>query len=160
MKNELDSHDKIAWDMDGTLIDGRNSDAFRQYIVSNPHKTHYIITFRDANWATKIYSELEACGMIDPETYIDGIFTCPVDWHYYHNVNQNPRMAKVKQQYLETNRVTQEQLDMYSAQFCQYKGAMAAELGCTVMIDDIEDWVEQGCIDNGVTFLHALDRFE
>lgn len=160
MKNELDKHDTIAWDMDGTLIDGRNSDAFRQYIVSNPEKKHYIITFRDANWASRIYDELTACGMDNPTAYIDGIFTCPVDWHYYNEVNNNPRMAHVKKQYFETNRISQEQLDFYSMKFRQFKGAMAAELGCTVMIDDIEEWVEQGCVDHGVVFLHALDRFE
>lgn len=160
MKSELDKHDIIAWDMDGTLIDGRNSNSFRQYIVNNPDKKHYIITFRDPNWASRIFNELEACGMDDPSVYIDGIYSCPVDWHYYNDVNHNPRMARVKTQYLETNKITQETLDMYSRLFRQFKGSMAAELGCTVMVDDIDQWVEQGCIDNGVCFLHALDRYE
>jgi hypothetical protein len=45
------------------------------------------------------------------------------------------------------------------AAFLAYKGMQAKSVGATVLIDDMHTTVEQGCIDHGVTFIHALGDF-
>lgn len=39
--------------------------------------------------------------------------------------------------------------------FLRWKGRRARELGCTILIDDVADWVVTGCRENGVAFLDA-----
>lgn len=71
----LDQHQVIAWDVDGTLVNGINSDAFRKYIIATPHKQHHIVTFRDEVWAQDVYEELAEHGV--PRSSIASIASNP-----------------------------------------------------------------------------------
>jgi hypothetical protein len=136
----LDQHSHLGWDMDSTLVGGPNSEFFRRYIAEHRNKRHHIITFRFQSWADLIPAELSAAGL-DPVT-ISGIHACPPHLYDLHNEGL-----------LMPSDVTREA----SYAFLRWKGRVARRLGCTLLVDDLEDWVIHGCKEEGVGFLHSLD---
>lgn len=134
----LDHHDVIAWDMDGTLIDGPHSHFFRAYIMAHPEKTHHIVTFRDRLWAMRAPLELALFHRL-PTEHIAGVHDCP----------QNLWQAYVQRESFY-------QPDLVDA-YLIWKGKKAAELGCTVLVDDMAEQVIKGCELHSVAFIHALD---
>lgn len=125
----LDHHTNIAWDIDGTLINGPNSSMFRQYIINHPEKTHYLVTFRDFDWAQQAYQELAPHGI--SREMIAGIMDCP---HKLQDGSPNSL-----------------------AYYMEWKGKVSAEIGCTVLVDDMDYMVMSGCLAHGVTFVHSHD---
>lgn len=134
--NVLDQHEKIAWDCDGTLYQGKNSQAFADYIKAHPEKQHYIITFRDYNWAKECIPDLIDMGLKD--CHFVSVHHCPDD------VWMNSQEGSFSQRW----------------DFLCWKAKMAIELGCTILVDDMEDAVIHGCTEHGVAFLHAHSSFE
>ena len=152
----LDLHDNIGWDMDQTLIKGPNSEFFRDYIMAHPEKTHRIITFRDRSWASRAYGELEGYGLIGARTLISSIENCPENWHDFYMIATMPHYAVERKQYLDSGRVTQEFLDDCVHNFLRFKGSRCKEVGCTVLVDDLPNWVMPGVNENDIAFVHAL----
>lgn len=134
----LDIHEKIAWDVDGTLVGGHNSDYFCRYIIANPHKEHHLVTFRTPrNWAELALEELEEQGV--PRSLIAGVHSVPDE--LYH--------AYAMRAIIETE---QSDIDLYR----EWKAMTAKSIGCTVLVDDMGDIVADGCIKHGITFIDAL----
>jgi FMN phosphatase YigB (HAD superfamily) len=137
MRNSiLDNHKTIAWDIDETLVNGPNSRFFRDYIRSNPDKIHHLVTFRTPrSWAEEALDQLRDHGL-DP-ALITGVSSVPVDlftaFAGRHDCPDHPLLDD----------------------FAHWKGMEAARLGCTVLVDDMEDFVIRGCNRHGVTFVHA-----
>lgn len=152
----LDLHDTIGWDMDQTLIKGPNSEFFRDYIVAHPEKTHRIITFRNKSWADTAYDELESYGLVGARSLISSIENCPETWHDYYMINTHPHYSWEKIDMLKRGLVTQDVLDECVHNFLRFKGARCKEVGCTVLVDDLPQWVMPGVNENGITFVHAL----
>ena len=152
----LDMHDTIGWDMDKTLIKGPNSEFFRDYIIAHPEKTHRIITFRDRSWASRAYAELEGYGLVGARSLIASIENCPEQWHDYYMIATLPHYSWDKIDMLNRGQVTQEFLDDCVNKFLRFKGARCKEVGCTVLVDDMPQWVMPGVNENGIAFVHAL----
>lgn len=72
---ELDKHEIIAWDFDGTLVNGINSQEYREYIIAHPEKKHFIVTFRNSIMALTIPYELSEVGF--NFKHITGVMTNP-----------------------------------------------------------------------------------
>lgn len=140
--DRLDPHQKIGWDFDGTLIQGPNSDLFRAYIAAHPEKRHHVITFRDREWASLIHHELDALGL-DPKL-IASVENCPEPLHDTFQLGREP-----------DRRIPKAVADRAAHGFLRWKGRRARELGCTILVDDMAEWVATGCQENGVTFLDA-----
>lgn len=139
----LDDHAIIAWDMDGTLVNGPNSAFFRSYILANPEKTHVVITFRTPRaWAEDVYRELAPFGIT--REHITAV----------HNVEDDLYHAYAQRETLRTPE-NLAKVERYYA----YKGSKAKEIGATVMIDDIAAHVEAGCVTHGIKFIDALGDF-
>lgn len=134
----LDDHHKIAWDVDGTLVAGHNSDYFCRYILANPHKEHHLVTFRTPrSWAELALEELESQGV--PQSLIAGVHSVPDDLY----------RAFAMRAIIET---PQEEVDRYR----EWKALTAKTLGCTVLVDDMGDIVADGCTKHGICFIDAL----
>jgi hypothetical protein len=129
----LDSHHKIAWDMDETLVNGPNSEFFRQYIAAHPEKEHYIVTFRTGDaWIADIPFELADEGL-NPDL-IKAVSSVPMKiWIERH-------LSRV-----------------HMAVCNDWKGFEAKRLGCTVLVDDMEASVLPGCEKHGITFIHSIE---
>jgi hypothetical protein len=143
----LDPHAIIAWDMDGTLIDGPNAKFFRAYILAHPEKQHHIVTFRTGPalvfaevtmWKDECVYELFHLGV--QHGTIAKIHGMPDD--LYHAWAQ-------RKTFLQPEKVEQ---------FLDWKGRTAAEIGATVMIDDMPGMVKKGCKNHGVVFIDAHNK--
>jgi hypothetical protein len=157
----LDLHDTIAWDMDKTLIKGDNSAFWRAYIAMTPHKTHHVITFRETDeWADIIIPELHAHGLHEAHRLIAGIHRCPTIVSDCFNVHCgvvdneiNARMALYEAE--ATGDWEALKID-HAREFIRFKGKKAAELGCTVLVDDLLHLVKPGCDEHGVILVDSL----
>jgi hypothetical protein len=143
----LDPHQVIAWDMDGTLVDGPNAEFFRAYILAHPEKEHHIVTFRTGPaqrfedvefWHEECVFELLHHGV--PHGTIKQIHAMPD--HLYHAWAQ-------RRSFIQEAEV---------AKFLDWKGATAAAIGATVMVDDMPGMVKKGCEKSGVTFIDAHSK--
>lgn len=90
--DKLKRHDKIAWDVDKTLLYGPWSKDLRSFILNHlTDKEHYIITFRNDEQAKTVFEELST-QYINPinEDVFKGIYNLPQkidkDYASLHNV--------------------------------------------------------------------------
>lgn len=142
---QLDPHQNIGWDFDGTLIQGPNSERFRAYIAAHPDKRHHVITFRDREWANLIHYELGVLGL-DPKL-IASVENCPEPLHDMFMLSREPN-----------SNVPPRVAAKAAHHFLRWKGRRARELGCTVLVDDMAEWVVQGCEEHDVAFFNANAR--
>ena len=157
----LDHHDAIAWDMDGTLIDGPNASVFRRYIKANQHKRHLIVTFRDPHWAQEVYSELFPYGVL--EHHIHGVSACPQEFYRAYTDARFDAAEWVRhapKSYDEARALCRGPLRNFehANAYLHWKGEEAKRLGCTVLVDDMEHLVIAGCTKHGVAFVDAFDE--
>lgn len=140
MRNEsLDPHEAIAWDVDQTLINGPNSEFFCRYIRGNPHKRHFVVTFRTPHsWAEQALEQIRENG-VDPR-FISGVSSVPE--HLFEAFAQ-------RHVTIDAARLLE---------FNHWKGMEAARLGCSVLVDDMEEHVILGCQRHRVKFLHSLNH--
>lgn len=135
----LDLHDSIAWDLDGTILDGRNAKFFRDYIVAHPEKKHHIVTFRDPAGALLGGLALGRLG-VGPELIMT-INGCPLEVYGAWGTRRKL--------------FDQEAVNLY----LEWKGKKAAEHGCTVLVDDMPSQVVRGCNKHGVAFYDSRTKF-
>lgn len=142
----LDSHKVIAWDMDGTLVGGANSEFFRAYILAHPEKEHHIVTFRTGAsprfGKSKLWKDDAIHELLDHGVALDTISA--------------------------THGIPDELFDQISSKrlivpgthdaALYWKAAKSKEIGATVLIDDLVAWTEEGCRYHGIAFIDANDE--
>ncbi|RYD65103.1 MAG: hypothetical protein EOP83_08075, partial [Verrucomicrobiaceae bacterium] len=142
----LDPHDTIAWDMDGTLIDGPNSEFFRAYILAHPEKHHHIVTFRTGpsrrfpDNASALWKDDAIHELLEHGVALD-VFKAT------HGIPEELYSAWASRKTLLS--------EAEVAAYVMWKGKMAAEIGATVMVDDMPGMVKKGCKAHGVVFIDA-----
>ena len=156
----LDQHDTIAWDFDLTLWNGPNSEWFCRYIQLTPHKKHYIVTFRTADEARMIqYLFMKQAGMNhigNPLSLFVDVIVCPNEYrdcHGFRSGHFDKESEKLFRQIYA--HLTDEDIDAHAASMLAFKSLMAKKHGCTILVDDLPEMVEDGCLAQGVAFLHA-----
>jgi len=150
----LRKHSIIAWDMDQTLVNGPNSAYFLDYIRRHPEKKHNIITFRNKSWANMIWAELEKVGF-DAHKHISAIYNCPEDIHDSFMVKSSG-MIEINR-FMQSRSMSLGDFDKNVEFFPLWKGFQCKKIGATVIIDDMPDFVVQGCEKYDVEFVNALD---
>ena len=128
----LDVHRAIAWDIDGTLIDGGSSGFLRAYILAHPGRSHHVVTHRRARYAADTEATLARHGL--PREALAGIHYCPDAYRDAYEAGGPAESV---------------------ALFHAWKGATAAALGCGLLVDDAPDMCEAGCRSAGVAFLNS-----
>lgn len=151
----LDQHDAIAWDMDGTLVDGPNSAYFRAYIALTPHKRHHIVTFRNRAWADTCWAELRHNGL-DAPRFIRSVESCPEHFHDCYHVRRDKEPA-FHAIYQDHHNFSLDQFNEYADAYSFWKGERAMQMACTILVDDMPQNVLPGCERHGILFHHAFD---
>ncbi len=153
----LDEHAVIAWDMDGTLVDGPNSEFFLDYIRATPHKRHHVVTFRNKAMAKDVWGELQSHGL-DAKALIRSVENCPEPIHDCYMINHRLAGSNERHRYYRSEPpLTRDEFNAYVDQFVLWKGLRATQIGATILVDDMPQWVLPGCYEHEVTFLHAFD---
>lgn len=129
----LDKHQIIAIDFDETLIYHKHSIQLWGFIIRNPDKKYWIITFRTGAYSDPqvIWSELYSESNLDRSCF-EGIISIPVNL-YTDYITKPGNETKMK--------------------YIRWKAEVAKSLNCTVLIDDRPDKVEQGCVELGIEFI-------
>jgi len=163
VKQHLDNHAVIGWDFDLTLHQGPHSTLFRQYIIDNPEKEHHIITFRDNHTVADIPYYLSQYG------YADGVFKTTTNLE-----NSNWYMAYINVEFeldvtvlepgetrltyaTELAKVTNDDLWQQAADLMGWKAKVAKKMGCTILVDDLVEMVADGCKQQGIKLLNAIN---
>lgn len=140
-------HRSIGWDFDGTLFvdhHGKphpNMVAMHKFILANPQIKHYIVTFRTHGWQNRVFHDLAAFKSAPPPSAFEGVLNCPDEtWEGAQRAKRIPGSL-----------IT----DIES--YLDWKGEICAEHGITVLIDDLPDMVQSGCIKHGIVYLHPDD---
>lgn len=118
----LDEHAAIAWDLDGTLVDGPRQVFLGAYLRGRRDKLHHLATFRRSSRLGEVAAALAGVGL--GMDLFAGVNFCPDRLRDAFDVGGDPALVR---------------------EFRRWKGRVAAEHGCTVLVDDDADLVGDGC---------------
>ena len=131
----LDGHGSIAWDLDGTLVDGPKQAFLGAYLASRRDKAHHLVTFRRSSQRVAVESRLAAAGL--GLHLFQGVHFCPDPLRDAYDGDGDPGLRK---------------------EFRRWKGRAAAEAGCGVLVDDDADLVGDGCLLHGVVLVDSWSK--
>lgn len=137
-------HSAIGWDLDLTLIGHKASAAMHDFIRSTPDIRHVIITFRSHGLQDRVWSDLEAELGAAPRSSFAAVANIDDATVFgFRRVNQHRRTGRILGP-----------LSPAEVLYRTWKGRACAELGATVLIDDMTEYVELGCKLHGIELLH------
>jgi hypothetical protein len=149
-------HSTLALDMDRTLVDGKNSQHLRNFVHLNHRlKSFFIITFRGHD-SSDVLRELRAQGL-DPNAIKDVVY-CPLDYSVVELKLASKRMTFIEiREEARKCGIRLDDIERLYQEYVEWKGKMAAHLGCTVLVDDMPEMVLPGCHKHGVQFINVDD---
>lgn len=129
LEKNLFYYQNIAFDLDDTLI-GENpyKSLFWYYIKNNKNKKYFIVTFRTKEKAFTMWDEIntESNGIISKNNF------------FQHDLFINDMILKdIKK--IKT-----------------WKGETCHKLKCEILIDDLEEYVLEGCKKYNIDFINSL----
>lgn len=130
----LDQYQKLGIDFDGTLVGHPRSHILQQYIVDHPEKEFHIVTFRcgqmeqNLRWDLQDSVELTGSGL-----RLD----------HFKSIECCPKLIFERRETLDDGR-----------EFYGWKGRRCAEIGCTILVDDMHAHVGPYCHELGIPCLN------
>lgn len=166
MSEKLKKHKSIGWDVDKTLINGLWSKHWRAYVTANVDEhDHWIITFRDDVDTATVFDELEEQYHYPlKREWFKGIVNLPreldIPYHKLHpslinfdyTTEPTPKILRI----LNNEGLNLEQAKQIKEGVHHWKAKACVELGCTVLVDDLESIVADGCDLYNVEFIHSI----
>lgn len=145
---ELAKHHKIGIDVDGTLIDHPRSHLLQRFILDHHQtKEFYIITFRSHGWEKRLEHDIGESTLLTTVplqlNHFRGIHTVP------QQIHENHWMARSCEGTATPGSIIIAHDDFYG-----WKAAVCREIGCTVLIDDMEPSIGPHCVRLGVVCLN------
>jgi hypothetical protein len=161
----LNSHLTIAWDLDGTLINGSRSWFWRRWIRDNymRHK-FWIVTFRGSRDANRIWNDLECCSdPLDP-TWFEGIRVVEgVLWHAWvtlptalQDLDHEAKLTEDLAQLVATSKLDLSSIIEINRAIRAWKAVECKKLRATVLVEDREAFCKPYCDAMGITFVNAI----
>lgn len=139
MLAEFDRHQKIGIDFDGTLVGHRHSALIQRYILDHPEKEFHIVTFRSHGWQNRIEFDLAKSTAETGVPLTIGAFTA------IHNMTDEGYATHIEMK--------------GDPKYYAWKGVTCAQVGCTILLDDMADGIHIECVSQGVT-LFSPDDFD
>lgn len=135
----FDPHVRIGIDFDGTLVGHERSVLIQQYIVDHPEKEFHIVTFRTHGMQDKIKIDHDLWSSSkDTGVHID-----LANFIAVHNISDH----------MYENHVIVGGDPAYWA----WKARKCAEIGCTIMIDDMAEWIYEEFSRQGILLVSPDD---
>lgn len=128
----LDGHGSIAWDLDGTLVDGPKQVFLGAYLVGRRDKGHHLVTFRRSTQREAVESCLAVAGL--GLHLFQGVHFCPDPLRDAYDGDGGSGLLN---------------------DFKRWKGRAAAEAGCSVLVDDDAELVGDGCRFHGIVHVDS-----
>jgi hypothetical protein len=146
----LEQHNKIAFDFDDTLINGVGAAAIQEYILANPHKMYWIVTFRTPREAVTIADELARFSDLTMDMF-ERIYPCPertvMDWKLVQQERKAAGLSSPELTYVES-------LFPEELKFVHWKAYVCSRIGASVLVDDMKRLVYPGCERYKIAYAH------
>lgn len=146
----LKRHRKIAFDLDGTLIDGVASREIAEFIRDHPDKTYYIVTFRIPEQCLHLNDELTQVGL----KRSDFREVVPMAKRFvmeFENDRAQRRFAHLPPPKTVDHMLPGER------RYVHWKGFVCSKLGATVLIDDMPELSAPGCKQHNIALEDPFD---
>lgn len=131
----LDGHQAIAWDLDGTLVDGPKQIFLGAYLAGRPDKRHHLVSFRRGSQRDAVERHLSTVGL--GLHLFEAVHLCPDPLRDAFDGRGDPLLVR---------------------EFRRWKGWAAAAAGCTVLVDDDADLVGDGCRLHGIVHVDSWSK--
>jgi hypothetical protein len=148
--DELDKHQKIALDFDGTLVDSVSSPILADYIRQHPEKSYYIVTFRTPTQIVTIPTELTNIGL----SFDLFAKVVPMPPRLAFDFDEDQKFRR-HAHLPDMNTVSEDALLPGEYKMVHWKGFIARKLGATILVDDMPELVLYGCQQFGIKFVDA-----
>ena len=125
--DELNKHEHIAWDIDGTLLEADHAKHLFAWVAANQQKKHYLVTFRNGHLLDSLEDEIEN-ERAGGRALFQRLHTMP--------------------EHIKWDKETEE--------IRTYKPNVCAENGYTVLIDDLT-FLKEECENFGIVYLNPAD---
>ncbi|MCW3476742.1 hypothetical protein [Limobrevibacterium gyesilva] len=145
---ELRRHRAIAWDFDDTLIGHRSSPLLHAFIRSHRHIRHVIVTFRSHGMQHGVWHDLAAYAAAPEPACFDAILNIPDETYEAFE-----RIFRWREAGLYVGPMTEAERS-----YLGWKGAVCAQHGLTILIDDNTAHVRLGCDKHEIALFHP-DQF-
>jgi hypothetical protein len=148
MIERLLAYKAIAWDFDGTLIEHPKSRLMHEFIRSQPHKKHVIVTFRSHGLQRQIIREMH-------NLYPDA----PRIECFHDILNISDRAWKAFDEAAEQRLLNHYSGPLTQAEcyYVEWKAMVCHRLGVPVLVDDRRDQVLPGCTKYAIAYVHPDD---
>ncbi len=145
MIERLLPYDAIAWDFDGTLIEHPKSALMQAFIISQPQKQHFIVTFRTHGYQKQMFREMrdlypDAPG---PECFADVLNISDKAWEQFTKIETQRLMHKFAGPPTP-----------WEEYYVEWKGLICERLKIPVLVDDRRAQVLPGCEKYAIAYLH------
>jgi len=163
----LDAHNPICWDLDKTVIKGKNSPFFQRYICSHPEKTHHIVTFRTGQELDEIFDDIRNDFPRYDGTQFESIVSIPEEidkafYSFHHKARELAIFPKItdttfKRKFPTLNR---EEVITASKNYCSWKPKTCLDLGSSILIDDVYNQLKNDCKHLGVELINSIQYIQ
>lgn len=135
--NQFDSHERIGIDFDGTLVGHKHSWLIQRYIAENQHKQFYIITFRSHGMQDRIERDLR-----------DSVKKTGIDLNIKHFTGIHNIADGLYENHLALKG---------DPDYISWKAVKCAEIGCTILIDDMAELIHEHFPERGIIIVSPDD---
>lgn len=163
MQHKLNQHNVVGLDIDGTLINGPASLLLQNWVLDNfAERDVHLVTFRTGEDLDMVWKDLAEVGLFN--NHFKGLHSIPLSigqtfWKMTRLVGFRNEMFEPKwKRALKHHKVDEADYLNLEHQVQHWKGKKCAELGATVLVDDLEYFVKPGCDLHGIEFIHALNH--
>lgn len=169
LKAILSQHQAIGWDVDATLIRGRNSHLFQQYIVDHPNKSHHIVTFRTGGLLKHLEIDLLVNAIMPnfnmrlftgvhniSEAHFEKGFSETRCIIKYNDSHENALLIP-QEKFQSLYGVSQKQYEKDHRECFSFKPHTCKINGMTILVDDMVDDQKKYCIENDVLLLDSIN---
>ena len=146
LSTELYKYNNIGIDLDETLINTDKAFFIAKYIINNPDKNYYIVTFRSHGLEEKnrVFNSLMTYLRVDMRKYFINIISIPYEDY------ENKHIANVQK-----GVISKEKYDSLLYNYLHFKGKRCKELGIEVLIDDDIKGVILGCTKYNIPLINT-----
>jgi hypothetical protein len=150
---DLENHDAIAWDFDGTLYRHPKSPAMHRFILDHPSTRHVIVTFRSHGMQHDIWDLLDAAyGAASPtRDHFESVLNIADE--IYERFAEQDRIRRMRKLAGQSDAPPHPDETAYT----EWKGRICREHGLTVLVDDKIEHTLEGCEKAGVCFINPDD---
>lgn len=155
--SELDNHQSIGVDIDQTLLEHPKSPILQNYIREHQEKTFILITFRFGRLAESIWPDVAMVNL--GKEHFTSMYNLKkdqfLDWETYERLLR-VRNPKKLERIIANENLDVEFLKSRHQELLEWKAMICEGTGCTILLDDMEELVIEGCKKYNIKYMHPV----